>query len=383
MKPAVSISQNNFVVDGTPTHPGRTWNGHRVEGLLFHRRASSAAFVDANPKTRDLWTHADGTPWDVDRNISEFISVLPVWRACGLDAVALSLQGGPAAHANRPVPPWQSPIRPWHSPGFAGDGSLDPATQSRFDRVLNAVADCGLVAILNLFTPGQAARLDDEAAVRRATDQVCRWLLGRGDENVIVNVCQGSGTHNHSHSVLQPERINELARQIRDASSDGRHLLVGASVADGVIPSGFVADVLFTQPTLGRGSLTFRRAIDGLRKTTAFAEHPRPIVVCDGTGGDFDRPDSDIAIATETHISWGLGDSQALERAEWVPVNWQNDSPVGIAYLETVRSITGTGTWPTDHPDVLLSDQRRMHAAFALALRGLGLNADVTPAGAP
>ncbi|NDE08080.1 MAG: hypothetical protein EBZ89_11925, partial [Chloroflexi bacterium] len=145
MKPAVSISRDNFVVDGTPTHPGRTWNGHRVEGLLFHRRASSAAFADANPKTRDLWTHADGTPWDIDRNISEFISVLPVWRACGLDAVVLSLQGGPPAHANRPVPPWQSPIRPWHSPAFGGDGSLDPATQSRFDRILNAVADCGLV----------------------------------------------------------------------------------------------------------------------------------------------------------------------------------------------------------------------------------------------
>ncbi|NBX47747.1 MAG: hypothetical protein EBT22_11295 [Chloroflexi bacterium] len=82
-------------------------------------------------------------------------------------------------------------------------------------------------------------------------------------------------------------------------------------------------------------------------------------------------------------MSGRSGSRSTLERAEWVPVNWQTDSPGGIAYLETVRSITGTGTWPTDHPDVLLSDQRRMHAAFALALRGLGLKADVTPAGAP
>ena len=269
MKPVVSIDHSDFAVDGALTHLGRTWNGYRVEGLLFHRRASSAAFADANPKTRDLWTHADGTPWDVDRNISEFISVLPVWRACGLDAVALSLQGGPPTYADRSVPPWQSPIRPWHSPAFARDGSLDPATRSRFDRVLDAVADCGLVAILDLFTPGQAARLADEAAFRRATDQGSRWLLDRGDENVIVNVCQATGTRTHSHAVLQPERINELARQIHDASLGGRRLLVGASMPDGVIPSGTVADVLFSPPTFGRGSLTFRRAIDALRNTSA------------------------------------------------------------------------------------------------------------------
>ena len=383
MKAVLSIAADNFVVNGTPTHPGRTWNGHRLEGLLFNRRASMAAFADANPITRELWTHADGTPWDPDRNVTAFTSVLPRWRACGLDAVALTLQGGPETHALRTSPPWQSPDPPWHSPAFTHDGSFDPATRSRFERILNAVSDSGLVAILDLFRPGQDARLDDEAAVRRATDQVCRWLLDRDDGNVIINVCQGSATYNYRHAILHPDRINELARQVRDTSKVGKRLLVGASVADGAIASEFDADVLLMSPPFGSGSDTFRRAIRTLRETPEFRAHPRPIVVCDGTGDDFDRPESQVAIATEARVCWGLGDRPLSGDSGWVPANWDIDTPAGIAYLETIRSIAGTGSRPTDHPDVLLADQRRMHAGFASAIRSLGLTEDVTPAGAP
>lgn len=383
MKPVLSISDDNFVVDGTPTHPGRTWNGHRVEGLLFHRRALAAAFADVNPITMDLWTQADGTPWDPDRNVTAFISVLPKWRACGVDAVALNLQGGPPTHAIRTAPPWQSPIRPWHAPAFARDGSFDPATRSRFERILEAVSNCGLVAILDLFSPGQDARLDNDQAVRHATDQVCRWLVDRGDQNVILKVCQASGTDNYGHAILHPDRVHELERQVMETSKGGKRLLVGASVSDGVFPSEFVADVLFPFTPIGSGSQTLLRAISALGETPAIGSHPRPMVVCDGTGGDFDLSDSQVATATEAHVSWGLGDCRGLDGSEWVPANWDTETPAGIAYLETIRSITGTGTQPTDHPDVLLADQRRMHAGFARAIRSLGLTADVTPAGAP
>ncbi|MSQ42719.1 MAG: hypothetical protein EXR45_00710 [Chloroflexi bacterium] len=383
MKPVLSISDDNFVVDGTPTHPGRTWNGHRVEGLLFHRRALAAAFADANPITRELWTHADGTPWDPDRNVTAFISVLPWWRACGVDAVALNLQGGPPTHAVQTVSPRPSSIQPWHASAFAHDGTFDPATRSRFGRILNAISDTGLVAIFELFSPGQDARLDDDEAIRRATDQVCQWLLDRGDDHVIINVCQGSGTHTYGHPILRPDRIHELVRQVRETSKRGKRLLVGAGVPDGVFPGEFVPDVLFPFTPLGSGSHTFRRATDALREIPAVAAHPRPMVFCDGAGGDFDRADSQVAIATEAHVSWGLGDTPGIDGSEWVPANWDTETPAGIAYLETIRSITGTGTQPTDHPDVLLADQRRMHAGFARAIRSLGLTADVTPAGAP
>ena len=45
----VSIVGEDFHINGKPTYEGRTWNGHRIEGLLMNSRMVQGIFDDLNP----------------------------------------------------------------------------------------------------------------------------------------------------------------------------------------------------------------------------------------------------------------------------------------------------------------------------------------------
>ena len=90
----ISIYGTQFLIDKELTYPGREFEGHSVEGLLFNVRAVQAIFDDANPATRSRWAYPDTGEWDNERNVSEFCAALPSWRDHGLLAFTINLQGG-------------------------------------------------------------------------------------------------------------------------------------------------------------------------------------------------------------------------------------------------------------------------------------------------
>src|SRR4051812_28932322 len=90
----IDISGDTFQINGRPTYEGRPRRGHRIEGLLLNSRMVQGIFDDFNPETRPLWSYPDTGEWDPDRNVSEFIASMPVWREHGLLAITLNLQGG-------------------------------------------------------------------------------------------------------------------------------------------------------------------------------------------------------------------------------------------------------------------------------------------------
>ena len=51
-KTEVSIVGDAFHINGQPTYAGRTWNGHKIEGLLLNSRMVQGIFDDLNPETR-------------------------------------------------------------------------------------------------------------------------------------------------------------------------------------------------------------------------------------------------------------------------------------------------------------------------------------------
>ena len=77
MATIISIANGGFALNGTPTYAGRSWKGHRIEGLLFNSRMANAIADDENPATRGAWSYADGD-WDAERSTREFIAALPV-----------------------------------------------------------------------------------------------------------------------------------------------------------------------------------------------------------------------------------------------------------------------------------------------------------------
>ena len=120
MASVVSIRDGGFCINGAPTYAGRSWRGYRIEGRLFNSRTANAIADDENPSTRGAWAYADGD-WDAEHNTREFIAALPAYRAHGLQAVCLNVQGG--------SPQGYSWHQPWKICGFTPEGVLKPLSQ--------------------------------------------------------------------------------------------------------------------------------------------------------------------------------------------------------------------------------------------------------------
>ena len=83
----VSIQGDRFYINGQPTYKGRTWQGHKIEGLLLNSRMVQGSFDDANPATAKRWAYKDSGKWDAERNTREFLAAMPEWRKHGLLAI--------------------------------------------------------------------------------------------------------------------------------------------------------------------------------------------------------------------------------------------------------------------------------------------------------
>src|SRR5262245_60872521 len=93
-KTQVSIQGDRFLINRKPTYEGRTYKGHKIEGLLMNARVVQGIYDDLNPETRSRWAYKDTGKWDPDRNTREFVAAIPEWRRHGLLAFTINLQGG-------------------------------------------------------------------------------------------------------------------------------------------------------------------------------------------------------------------------------------------------------------------------------------------------
>jgi hypothetical protein len=85
----VSIRGEDFYINGQLTYASRTWNGHRIEGLLLSARLVQGIVDDLNPETTNRWIYPDTGKWDAERNTRECITAMPEWREHGLLAFTL------------------------------------------------------------------------------------------------------------------------------------------------------------------------------------------------------------------------------------------------------------------------------------------------------
>jgi hypothetical protein len=338
---AISITGDEFRLNGQPTYAGRTWNGHRVQGLLLNARMVQGIFDDLNPATEARWAYPDTGRWDANRNTREFVAAMPRWRSHGLLAFTINLQGG--------SPEGYSREQPWHNSAIAADGSLRPHYMKRLERVLDRADDLGMAVILGYFYFGQDERLRDEAAVVRATDNVTAWILDHGYRNVLVEIDNECDVA-YDHAILQPERVHELIERVRNTTRDDRRLLVSTSYGGGTIPKENVvrtADFLLMH---GNGVADPSRIAEMVRAARAVAGYrPMPILFNEDDHYDFDRPLNDFTAAVGEHASWGYFDFRMKgegfdEGYQSVPVNWGISSSRKRGFFALLGDITGAAT---------------------------------------
>lgn len=374
----VAIDGEDWIVNGEVTHAGRSFRGHRIDGLLLNSRMANGIFDDSNPLTRDLWRYPDTGEWDPDRNTDELIAMLPVYRAHGLDAIGLNLQGAAPAgyyrsseaavaelveqvqrhHPDADVESIWSGVesvasQPWCTGTFEADGSMRPEFLARAERLVRAAADDGLVVILGLFYFGQDERLHDEAAVRRAVTDACAWVLDRGLRNVVIEINNECDVPRYEHPVLTPPRVHELVELARSVEAGGRRLLVGTSYTLRELPSEAVIDA--SDFVLLHGN-----SIDDPRDIAARVDDARdiatycgqPVLYNEDDHFDFDRPENNFIAAVSRHAGWGYfdpgpGAGGSPAYGDYVvgyqnpPINWGLNTPRKRAFFELLAEMTG------------------------------------------
>ncbi|HVQ77096.1 MAG TPA: hypothetical protein VMT79_16340 [Candidatus Binatia bacterium] len=372
----IAIDGEDWLIDGVPTCAGRDHRGWRIEGLLLNSRMANAVFDDDNPYTRSLWGYPDTGNWDAERNTDELIAALPAYRAHGLAAISVNLQGGSPLgyyraersasvleHVRRHHPTAQEDAvwagvpsvssQPWNASGFAPDGALKPALAARTARLIENAAGQGMVVILGLFYFGQDERLRDEAAVRRAVDEACGFALDRDLANVVIEIDNECDVPRYEHAILTPPRVHELIEQARAVTRRGRRLLVGTSFTRRMLPTEAVCRVSDFILLHGNGMddpAEVGARVDAVRAQPGW--RAKPIVYNEDDHFDFDRPHNHFTSALSCHASWGYFDpGEAAGGGQFFgnyrdgyqnpPVDWAIGTPRKRAFFALLREVTG------------------------------------------
>jgi hypothetical protein len=342
----IEIRGSDFWINGAPTYAGRTWAGHRVEGLLLNARMVQAIFDDLNPATRDRWAYPDTGRWDPERNVQEFLEMLPAYRRHGLLAVTVNCQGG--------SPEGYSREQPWENSAFSADGALRPAYADRLRRALDGADACGMAVIVGYFYQGQDERLRDEAAVLRAVDEATDFLLAGGWTNVLIEVNNECDTR-YEHPVLQPQRVHELIERVKGHARSGRRLLASTSYRGrGRVPDERVAqaaDFILIHGNATGDPALIADQVERTRRVPGYAG--QPIVFNEDDHFDFERPWNNFVAALGAHASWGYFDPGAgaggagaagdyVHGYQLVPVNWRINTERKQGFFKLLATVTGS-----------------------------------------
>jgi hypothetical protein len=335
-KSIVSIVGNEFYINGKPTYQGRTWNGKKIQGLLFNSRMVQGIFHDRNTNTVQRWAYPDTGQWDADRNTREFLAAMPQWRQLGLLAFTINLQGG--------SPEGYSKEQPWHNSAIEADGSLRPDHMRRLARILDRADQLGMAVILGYFYFGQDQRLTNESAVIRATDTVTQWLFDGHYRNVLVEINNECNVR-YEHDILQPRRVHELIERVRNTTHHNRRLYVGTSYGGGSIPLENVVRASDFLLVHGNGVSDPKKIAEMVRKARAVAGYsPKPILFNEDDHFDFEKPLNNFTAAISEYASWGYfdpGKNNYTDGYQSPPVRWDINTERKRGFFSLLSAITG------------------------------------------
>ena len=340
----ISIVGEAFHINGRPTYEGRTWQGHKIEGLLMNARLVQGIFDDLNPETVDRWAYPDTGRWDPDRNTRDFVEAMPEWRRHGLLCAVVNLQGG--------SPEGYSREQPWHNSAIRADGSLRPEYMARLEKILDRADELGMVIMLGVFYFGQDHRLADEEAVKQAVINTVDWIADRGYANVLLEI---ANEHNiiYTHDIIRrrPHELIRLAQ--RRAAQRDLDLPVSVSLSGGHVPGPEVVEAADYVLLHGNGVRRPQRMAEMIRTVRGMDPYrPMPIVnneddqVWRSEHQGFGRTGNNFVACVENYASWGYFDFRQAnepfdEGFQSVPVNWQISSERKRAFFTLLAEITG------------------------------------------
>lgn len=338
-KTHVEIKGSQFYINGKPTYKGRVWKGHKIEGLLMNSRMVQGIFDDLNPETQAEFAYPDTKKWDADRNNNEFIAAMPDWKAHGLLAFTLNMQGGsPYGYGNKKA------LNPAYNP----DGSIMPAYLNRLDRILKKADELKMVVILGLFYFGQDQHLKDETAVKNAVANVVDFIKEKGYRNVVIEIANECDHPDYNHSIIKPNRVDELINIVKNNDKKGYRLLVSTSFTGKKVPTANVvkvSDFILLHGNGAKDPAQIQALIDSTKKVEGYRNIP--MVNNEDDHYNFDQEVNNLTVSVNNYVSWGYfdfrfkGETDYNEGYQSMPANWGISSARKKAFFGKLKEITG------------------------------------------
>lgn len=219
------------------TSPGGRWEQTysepqyrgKARGKLMVLRLAQALFDD------EWMTEYE---FDPDENTNRVIEALDVYKAHGVLAISISLQGGNPGYsqeANRIVRRNAANLGPKKGllvSAFRSDGSLKPEWLARLERVIVEANKRGMIVCLMYFYQGQDEVLEIPESVLAGAKNVTDWLIKKNFRNVIIDVANEWDIQGQTwdHGRFIPEYITQIVAEIRERFQDAEFTLpIGAS----------------------------------------------------------------------------------------------------------------------------------------------------------
>lgn len=337
-KTTIAIQGDNFLINGNPTLEGVVWNDIKMEGLLPNSRMVQGIFDDLNQETAVRWKYPDTQTWDPDRNTDEFIKAMDDWYAHGLLSFTINLQGGsPMGYGNKN----------WYNSAYFEDGSLRDEYMARLEKILDKANEIGMIPIVGLYYFGQDQNLKDDVAVKTALKNVINWILGKGYENVLIEIANECNNGAYDREIIKEANAHELINLAKSITKNGKRLLVATSFNGNTLPPPNVVEVSDFILIHGNGVEEPNRITEMVELVRTMPEYKTiPIVFNEDDHFDFDKPMNNMLAAFKAHASWGYFDFRMEDEGfengfQSVPVDWGITSERKKAFFVKLKEITG------------------------------------------
>jgi len=327
----IAIDGNRFFINGVPTYKGRSWRGHKIEGLLMNTRMVNGIFDDRNRETIANWKYADTGVWDADRNTREFVAAMPEWRRHGVLSFNVNMQGG--------NPRGYAPKQPWVTGAFLPNGDIIPEYLNRLRLILDKANELGMAPQLGVFYFGQDQVLESDAAIRRALKNTIEFVLTREYKHVLLEVANECNNSKYDQPLLKQDVIPLLMKEARSITVRRRRLLVGTSFNGNTLPTEevtAVSDFLLLHGNGVKDPNRIREMVRQVRKQKTYAG--QPVLFNEDDHFDFDQPDNNYIAAVSEYASWGIMD---VEGYQTIPANWGIDTDRKRGFFKLTKEMTG------------------------------------------
>lgn len=333
---SVSIIDTSFLINNKPTYEDIRWEGHSIEGLLFNANMVQGIFDDEHPANQEKWKYPDGK-FTALRNTTAFVEAMPSWKAHGLLAFNLNMQGSDPMRYN---------TNEWHNTAYDSLGNLKEAYLIRLDMILQQADALEMVVILGLFNQYQDQTLKDEMAVIAAVDNTINWLHKRKYRHVLIEINEECDARAYNHAILKEYRVHELMMNVKLNVQNDYQYLVSTSFEGHVIPTENVIEEADFVLLNGVGVNEPFRIMEMVEITRNLPNYRKmPILFTKDNHYAFDLSKNNCKVATLAYASWGYYDYRKKGESfangfQSIPVDWRISSPRKKWFFNYIKKIT-------------------------------------------